>query len=56
MGSFANIRTKVYEKILYSVKSLKTPLEHAKAKKWNNYTTKHKITHHEPNYERISIS
>lgn len=56
MGAFTIIRTKINEKILYTVKSIKTPPGRAKAKKWNNYTTKHKTTHHRPNYERISIS
>lgn len=48
MGTPAIIRTKIDEKILYSVKTRKTPPTRTKIKKWNNYTRKIKTTHHNP--------
>lgn len=44
MGTPANLYPKVHEKILHTVKSIKTPPERTKIKKWNNYTKKEKTS------------
>jgi hypothetical protein len=45
MGTPANICTKKHESVLCAINAP----GHAKRKKWNNYTTKAKTTHHNPN-------